>query len=367
MDEFKDSELLSKSQLRLWLALYLCPQLGIGALKKLEALLPNVLSVFQLPESELPNYKLSPKQITKLLMPDWQYIDRLVDWLTSQQILVLPFNHMLYPSLLFNTARPPVLLFLKGNIKLLNQVQLAFVGSRNPTAYGSQVTKNFVRELVGLQVVITSGLAIGIDGIAHKAALSAKGQTIAVLGSGLNQIYPKRHLYLAEQIVEQDGLLVSEFLPNVPPVQFNFPKRNRIIAGMTNGTVVVEAAIKSGSLITAQIAVEEGRDVFAIPGSIFNPLSVGCHHLIKQGAKIVTGIDDIIEEYVGLTKTDNFSNKKDLAEDKLLASVGHDTTSIDVIVQQSNLPVEQVLTKLLSLEVEGLIVAVPGGYLKVSS
>lgn len=367
MDDLKDSELLCKTQLRFWLALYICPQLGIMTAKRLDALLPNILNVFNLPTSELRNYKLTPKQITKLTNPDWQYIDRIMDWLELQEINVLPFTHSLYPELLLNTARPPVLLFVKGNIDLLNQVQLAFVGSRNPTAYGSQVTKNFVSELVGLSVVITSGLAIGIDGIAHKAAISGNGQTIAVLGSGLNHIYPKRHLNLAEQIVDQGGLLVSEFLPDTPPVQFNFPKRNRIIAGMTNGTVVVEAAIKSGSLITAQIAAEEGRDVFAVPGSIFNPLSAGCHHLIKQGAKIITNIDDIVEEYVALTKPESFSDKKDLAHDKLLASVGHDTTSIDVIVQQSKIPVEQVLTTLLRLEVEGLIVAVPGGYLKVSS
>lgn len=365
MEDLKDSKLLSQSELRLWLALFLCPKLGIVALRKLDALLPNILNVFQLPITELPNYKLTPNQVIKILNPDWQFIDKLTKWFELQQVTVLPFTHNLYPPLLLNTSRPPVLLFVKGNLDLLSQPQIAFVGSRNPTAYGSQVTKSFVQDLVGINVVITSGLAIGIDGIAHKAALSNRGHTVAVLGSGLNNIYPKRHMSLAHQIVEQDGLLVSEFLPDVPPVQFNFPKRNRIIAGLSNGTVVVEAAIKSGSLITAQIAVEEGRDVFAVPGSIYNTLSDGCHHLIKQGAKIITCSGDIVEEYAGLTHPLNCSNKKGLAQDKLLASVGHDTTSIDVIVQQSNLPVEQVLTRLLNLEVEGLVIAVPGGYLKV--
>ena len=365
MDDVKDSKWRSKSELRPWLALSLCPKLGIVMLRKLEALLPNILNVFQLPITEFPNYKLTPNQVNSILNPDWQFIDKLIEWFETHQVNVLPFTHVLYPQLLLNTARPPVLLFVKGNIDLLSQAQIAFVGSRNPTAYGSQVTKSFVKDLVDVNVVITSGLAIGIDGIAHKAALSSGGHTIAVLGSGLNNVYPKRHILLAEQIVEQDGLLVTEFLPDVPPVQFNFPKRNRIIAGLSNGTVVVEAAIKSGSLITAQFAVEEGRDVFAVPGSIYNSLSDGCHHLIKQGAKIITCSSDIIEEYMELPQAAKFSNKKDLAEDKLLASVGHDTTSIDVIVQQSNLPVEQVLTRLLSLEVEGLVIAVPGGYLKV--
>jgi DNA processing protein len=365
MDDTKDLTQLSKSELRLWLALFLCPTLGIVALRKLESLLPNILNIFQLPVTELPNYRLTPNQVINISNPDWQFIDKLIQWFELNKVTVLPFTHSLYPRLLLNTARPPVLLFVKGNLNLLNQPQIAFVGSRNPTAYGSQVTKNFVQDLVNVNAVITSGLAIGIDGIAHKAALSNSGNTIAVLGSGLNNIYPKRHMSLAQQIVEQNGLLVSEFLPDVPPVQFNFPKRNRIIAGLSNGTVVVEAAIKSGSLITAQIAVEEGRDVFSVPGSIFNPLSDGCHHLIKQGAKIITCSGDIIEEYVELSQPMRFSDKKDLAEDKLLASVGYDTTSIDVIVQQSNLPIDQVLTRLLNLEVEGAVIAVPGGYLKV--
>ncbi|GHB71749.1 DNA processing protein DprA [Psychrosphaera saromensis] len=365
MDEIKSSKLLSKSELQLWLVLFMCPKLGIVALKRLELLLPNLLGIFKLPDSELPVFKLTPMQISKLRNPDWHYIDRLMEWLDKHNVSVIPFNHEFYPTLLLNTSRPPVLLFTQGNIELLNQVQMAFVGSRNPTAYGCQVTKNLVAELVRLNLVITSGLAIGIDGIAHKAALSANGSTIAVLGSGLNNVYPKRHLSLAEQIVEQNGLLISEFLPDVPPIQFNFPKRNRIIAGLSNGTVVVEAAIKSGSLITAQSAVEEGRDVFAVPGSIYNALSEGCHHLIKQGAKLITCVDDITEEYSGLPQPVHYSMKKGLAGDKLLASVGHDTTPVDVIVQQSNMPLEQVLERLLSLEVEGLIMSVPGGYLKV--
>jgi DNA processing protein len=367
MDEIMNVQLLSKSELRLWLALFMCPKLGIAALKRLEGLLPNILYLFKLSVSEWPAFKLTAKQIEDLSNPNWQYIDALVEWLERHNVHVIPFNHALYSNLLLNTSRPPSLLFVRGNIKLLNKVQVAFVGSRNPTAYGSKVTKNLVMELTQFNVAITSGLAIGIDGIAHKAALSVNGSTIAVLGSGLNNIYPKRHLQLAQDIVEQGGLLVSEFLPDVPPIQFNFPKRNRIIAGLSNGTVVVEAAIKSGSLITARCAVEEGRDVFAVPGSIFNPLSDGCHHLIKQGAKIITNVNDIVEEYWQFPQPEKVSVKKNLAEDKLLASVGHDTTPIDIIVQKSNLPIEQVLERLLGLEVEGFILSVPGGYLKVCS
>ena len=216
-----------------------------------------------------------------------------------------------------------------------------------------------------MDVCITSGLAIGIDGLAHKAALKNGCPTIAVLGSGFQHIYPKRHLRLADEIAES-GLLVTEFSPEVPPIQHNFPRRNRIIAGLTNGTVVVEAAIKSGSLITAQFALEEGRDVFAVPGNIFNPLSAGTHHLIQQGAKLITNAADIVEDYLILPATQPVT-KNHLAGSQLLASVDHDTTPVDVIVQRSNLPVDQVLTELLDLEVQGAVAAVPGGYVKVAT
>ncbi len=360
--------LLSDSQIRLWLLLFNCPKLGIKALTRIDAILPSPIDIFTLPKSEWSGFKLTSQQISFLSKPNWTVIDQIVNWMRAQNVTILPFNHPLYASLLLETSSPAVLLFVKGNLGLLNQAQVAFVGSRNPTAYGCQVTKDLITNLVcEHRVIITSGLAIGIDGIAHKSTLDCQGHTVAVLGSGLNNIYPKRHLYLAEQIVEQQGLLVSEFLPDVPPIQFNFPKRNRIIAGLSNGTVVVEAAIKSGSLITAQCALEEGRDVFAVPGSVFNSLSDGCHHLIKQGAKLITKADDIVEEYMPLCHQPKKSEKNVLAADKLLASVGHDSTPIDVIVQHSNLPIEQVLTRLLDLEVEGLIMAVPGGYLKLST
>jgi len=258
---------------------------------------------------------------------------------------------------------PPLGLFVKGDVSVLDQVQVGLVGTRSPSHYGQTMTEYFASELANAGVTVTSGMAIGIDGIAHKSCLQSGGQTIAVLGSGFRYIYPKRHYQLCEQIAQQ-GAVISEFMSYIPPAQYNFPKRNRIIAGLSNGTLVVEAAIKSGSLITAKFALEEGRDVFAVPGNALNPLSEGSHYLLQQGAKLVTKIDDIVEEYFDIQHSVTTKQKNNLAESKLLDSVDYDTTAVDVIVQRSKLPVEQVLTELLDLEVQGLVATVMGGYVR---
>mgnify|MGYP000400660977 CR=1 FL=1 len=356
---------ISDEKLKLWLALLKCPQFGVVSFLRLKALLPEPTDVFALPATELIHYGLTEPQIAYFRRPDWQYIERLMAWMHSHRVLLVPYGSPHYPELLASTARPPVALFVKGQLNLLQRPQIAFVGSRNPSHYGKQVTQYLIQQLASTQVCITSGLAIGIDGLAHKAALQSDCPTIAVLGSGFQHLYPKRHVRLADEIAE-NGLLITEFLPDVPPIQHNFPRRNRIIAGLTNGTVVVEAAIKSGSLITAQFSLEEGRDVFAVPGNIFNPLSAGTHHLIQQGAKLISSAADIVEDYLSMPVSQSVT-KNHLAGSKLLASVDHDTTPVDVIVQRSNLPVDQVLTELLDLEVQGAVAAVPGGYIKVAT
>lgn len=357
----------SPEELVKWLALLKCPRLGIKQFNFLTGVLPHPLMIFTMKSADLAHYKITAQQQSFISQINWEAFKSELDWLLQSDICLIPITSSRYPKLLKHTARPPLVLFVKGDISVLEQVQIGLVGSRSPSPYGEKATRYFASELAKTGVVVTSGMAIGVDGIAHKSCLLAGGKTIAVMGSGFKHIYPKRHYELFDQITQQ-GAVISEFLPDVPPIQYNFPRRNRIIAGLCNGTLVVEAAIKSGSLITAKYALEEGRDVFSIPGNIFNPLSEGGHHLLQQGAKLVTKVDDIVEEYVDITyspqSTSPITQKNNLAASQLLASVDHDTTPVDVIVQRSKLPVEQVLTELLDLEVQGLVAAVLGGYIR---
>ncbi len=346
-----------------WLALHNCPRFGFKQYEKLSHLLSDVFELFRIPTKELKYFGFKEEQIHYLNSINWSELESEVKWLERNNIELYAVNASLYPELLAEIPNPPLVLFVKGNIDYLNQPQFAFVGSRNPTHYGIEVTKRLATDMAYTNALVTSGMAIGIDGIAHQSCMNSGGNTVAVLGAGFKHIYPKRHIQLAERISEQ-GTLVSEFAPSIPPIGYNFPRRNRIISGLSNGTIVIEAAEKSGSLVTAKYALEQGREVFAVPGSINNPLSSGPHLLLKQGAKLVESLDDIIEEFLFVTKSRRFEQKKNLAESKLLASVDHDTTPVDVIVRRSNLPVDQVLNELLNLEVQGLVAAVPGGYIR---
>ncbi|WP_232842780.1 DNA-processing protein DprA [Psychrosphaera ytuae] len=352
---------LSEEQALKWLALLQCPKLGIASLTTYAQSLSSLLDLFKAEhlchlsaeqQAFLVNYKLHSLPIYQQLIKE------------QIQLVTLECDH--YPSNLKQTSRPPILLFVQGNLEVLNRPQIAFVGSRTPTAYGNQVTRHLVNELVEQGFVITSGLALGIDACAHLAAIES-GQTIAVMGAGHHHIYPKRHQQLAQRILETGGALVSEFIPDEAPQKYHFPRRNRVVSGMSLGTVVVEAAAKSGSLITARHALEEGRDVFAVPGNIFNAVSAGCHSLIRDGAKLVSCTADILEEYELLIKNSSQNVKKELAGSVLLASVDHDTTPVDVISERSNLPMDKVLIALLDLEIQGMIIAVPGGYCRVAT
>ncbi len=386
--EFPVFTKLSEDDALKWLTLLQCPKLGIGTITKLSQQLPSLLSLFnddvelKLADSTEPKKVsskslLTPEQLNTLKRYQ-QIAAKQYSYLIKNKISIITIESEFYPQQLKQSARPPIVLFARGNLALLHSPQIAFVGSRTPTAYGSQVTRHLVSELVHNGITVTSGLALGIDAIAHQSAINTTldsgvsteqgfGSTIAVMGGGHQYIYPKRHERLANEILDKEGLLLSEFLPDEKPQKFNFPRRNRIIAGLSLGTVVVEAALKSGSLITAQHAIEEGRDVFAVPGNIFNAVSAGCHELIKQGAKLTTSTADILEEYLGVIKNPNQSVKKVLAESDLLANVDYDTTPVDVISLRSNLPMEKVLVELLDLEIQGLIAAVPGGYCRVAT
>ena len=276
-----------------------------------------------------------------------------------------------YPAPLLQTADPPCLLYAMGRTDQLPQLQatraLAVVGSRNPTPQGRLNAQAFAKSLVQSGLTVVSGLALGVDGAAHEGALegAAPGQlgTIAVVGTGLDRVYPRQHLALAHQITQQ-GLILSEYPLGTPPLNANFPRRNRIISGLAQGTLVVEAALESGSLITARQALEQGREVFAIPGSIHSPQSKGCHSLIRQGAKLVESAQDVLEE---LRLPDPFAqvplalNTPAPAETGLLALLGHDPTSLDALQARSGLPTADLQAELLDLELAGQVERLPGG------
>ena len=276
-----------------------------------------------------------------------------------------------FPELLTQLSDPPPQLYVNGNTDILHLPALAIVGSRNPTDGGARSAFEFSRHLARCGFCIVSGLAQGIDAAAHRGALAAGAPTIAVLGNGIDSIYPASNQELAEQIVAQ-GAVVSEYPPGTPPMRAYFPQRNRLISGLCLGTLVVEAARRSGSLITARLAAEQGREVFALPGSIHNPLARGCHQLIRDGAKLVESADDIICELAPLaahvlqssmesTPSEGGVDSDDKEYVKLQKSLGHDPVGIDELVQHSGLTIDQVSSMLLIMELDGKIEKLSGG------
>jgi DNA processing protein len=366
----------SKSANHYWLALKLVPRLASH--KKLTLVEHfGVEQLFQ-PSQELSSLNLTQKQISAIRAPDWQRITRIIEDSERCGSAIISFTDRRYPERLKQIYDPPLVLFVQGDLQLLNQQQIAMVGSRNASINGRENAFEFAQQLANAGLVITSGLAIGIDGVAHKGALASKGKTIAVVATGLDQVYPARHRQLAKNILENNGAIVSEFLPSTPPKPGYFPKRNRIISGLSDGVLVVEATIRSGSLVTARCAIEQNREVFAIPSTINNPQAKGCHWLIKQGAKLIDNVADIIDELDLLPESSlnlngnkekeqrlEKSQKQNLFNDSLLASVGYEITPVDTVVSRSKLPIDVVLTRLTMLELKGLVATVPGGYLRV--
>lgn len=282
-----------------------------------------------------------------------------------------------YPPLLLQMADPPLLLYLQGDAAKLSQRSVAVVGSRHATPQGEANAEAFSAALSRSNWAVVSGLALGIDAAAHKGALEGSAGTIAVVGTGLDRVYPARHKALAHRIASH-GVLVSEYAPGTPALPPHFPQRNRIIAGLSLGTLVVEAAMQSGSLITARMASEAGREVFAIPGSIHSPQAKGCHALLKQGAKLVESAEDILEELRGsgprqaglpLQAQSAFSEPAASASsasatpapDPLLSVLGHDPVSLDALLGRTGWPVSELSARLLTLELEGLVARLPGG------
>jgi DNA processing protein len=375
-----------KNNIHYWLALKLVPRLAIH--KKLALVdrygLTALFSFSETPSSSLTSANnLSAKQLASFYKPDWQKIDEIISNSQRCHSEIITFDDPDYPQLLKQIYDPPLVLFVQGNKKLLNKNQLAIVGSRSASINGRETAFEIAEQLVQQGVVVTSGLALGIDAAAHNGALTCCASTIAVVATGLDTIYPSRHRALAAKIVANEGAIISEFLPGTSAKPGHFPKRNRIISGLSEGVLVVEAALQSGSLITARCALEQNRDVFSIPSGIHNPQAKGCHWLIKQGAKLVEESADILNELsffdnsefqlkqpentqlIVNKETDVKILNKDLCVDELLASVGFEITPVDKVVSRSKLPVEEVLTRLTLLELNGLVAAVPGGYLRI--
>ncbi len=356
------------TSLAAWLALLHCP--GIG-LRRYSVLLEHYHEPSRLlgaGASEINRLDLPNKTKQWLKQPDWRLIETDLNWLNSNaDHHIINLHDQRYPPQLKQIDSAPPLLFIIGDSTLLSTHQLGIVGSRNPSAGGKENSFHFAQSLSQAGLTITSGMALGIDAAAHKGALANNGKTIAVTGTGLDRVYPARHRQLAHDIAA-NGAIVSEFPIGTPPLPDHFPRRNRIISGLSLGILVVEAAPRSGSLISARLANEQGLEVFAIPGSIHNPLARGCHQLIRQGAKLVETTTDIIEELsvrLNTVPTLTPGSEADLDLDsntlELLSIVGHDPCGIDTLIERSKLSAEQISSILLVLELRGMVSSLAGG------
>jgi DNA processing protein len=367
----------TSTQVAGWLHLALAPGLGPAALTRLLASFDSVTEICNQSASTLMEGGLSAATANAIIDPDVRRLAMAERWLTHDAHHLICWNHVDYPPLLKDAAQSPFALFVVGNPVLLSLPQIAIVGSRSATANGVETASLFARHLSNSGFTVTSGLALGIDSAAHRACVEQSKPTVAVCGTGLDRVYPAKNATLAAAI-EQCGALVSEFPPGVEAHKDHFPRRNRIISGLSLGTLVVEAGIHSGALITAGYAAEQGREVFAIPGSIHSPQSKGCHRLIKQGAKLVEAAADIIEELApqaiarlretqsGGEELRREPNKPadsaiTAGYEKLLAAMGWDPVSVDGLVKRCGLTAGEVSSMLLILELEGQIESLSGG------
>lgn len=357
------------SELGAWLRLTLTPTVGRTAARRL-------LAAFGSPEAVFDAVPAAQREVAgatvaaALARPLEDHADRcrsVLAWLKGgEQRTIVTLGEALYPPLLLQTADPPVLLYLLGDTTQLAAASVAVVGSRKPSAQGIDNARRFASSLAQEGLVVVSGLALGIDGAAHEGALAGGGCTVAVVGTGLDIVYPTRHAELARRIAAR-GVLVSEFPPGTPALPANFPQRNRIIAGLSLGTLVVEAALRSGSLITARLAAEAGREVFAVPGSIHALQSKGCHALIRDGAKLVETVADVVEE---LRLSAPAEARAAVAApptaaagrpDPVLDALGFDPVTLDALGARTGWPTSDLLARLLELELDGQVARLPGG------
>ena len=374
---------MESEELNAWLRLTLTPGAGSGTSRRLLATFGSAQAVFD--QSSTSLRQLGSDKLVSAIQTEpptlAAQLQTTLEWLQAgSDRCVVMLGDAAYPSALLDIEDPPLMLYMLGVLsqraleatKIVSN-SLAIVGSRNPTPQGESNARQFAKAFGSAGICVVSGLALGIDGAAHDGALLGGGQTIAVVGTGLDRVYPKKHLALAHRIAQQ-GMIISEFALGTPPLMSNFPRRNRIISGLSRGTLVVEAALQSGSLITARLAAEQGKEVFAIPGSIHSPQSRGCHALIKQGAKLVELAQDVLEELnmadVGIPESPSRSSPPDegvvwetsqSSSRALIAALGFDAVSLDALQARTGLATAQLQAQLLELELNGLVARLPGG------
>jgi DNA processing protein len=370
-DNLKDSALndIALNDLKLWLTLSQTAGLGNASLCQLLAKFGSPEAIFSASISQLR--EIVDDEIAKKINNgvDIEAITPTLDWLKKDNAHVVTFADSTYPKQLLEISNPPAVLYAIGNLHWLNHPSIAMVGSRSATPQGEKNAEDFAQSLCELGLCVVSGMALGIDGAAHRGTLKANGATIAVVGTGLDIVYPARHRDLAHKIAER-GLIISEFPLGTPSKAQNFPRRNRLISGLSLGCLVVEANMDSGSLITARLAAEQGREVFAIPGSIHSPVSKGCHQLIKQGAKLVENTQDIFDELINMLPNDSPSGlMKNLSAigqissepNTVLACMGYDPVNFETLRKISGLTTEALSSMLMVLELEGKLTTLAGG------
>jgi DNA processing protein len=412
---------MDETNLKQWLTLIFAPRLGPSRIKKIVEHLGSINELFMLDQAQMLDLKLAQSSIKAILNPDNTRVKQHLDWLMHADQHLITLESADFPTLLKNSCHDVSHLFVKGNIDVLQSPQLAMVGSRHPTQMGQHNAFHFAHDLTESGFTITSGLAKGIDACSHQGAVAAHGKTIAVIGTGLDTCYPRENQSLADAILANNGCIVSEYPLGTPVKPYHFPARNRIISGLSQGVLVVEAALKSGSLISAKLASEDNREVFAIPDSIHNTAAKGCHWLIKQGAKLVETIEDITLELNGFNQLEQqkqqsflfdtssstavYSPQKTVVEKQLSKALMSETQrsaasfsenyfskesinqsvtqleapqqiifdilsyqpmSIDDIIAASKMSTQDVSVNLLNLELEGLILLEASGYVKNS-
>jgi DNA processing protein len=353
--------IMQKSSLESWLSLALTERVGVMTMLKLISYLGSVDAVLAQNLTTLERY--TNKTVAKLIYEksSKELVEKSLKWVNAKNNrYIITIEDILYPAELKEISDPPLVLYLEGNISLLQNRKIAIVGTRHPTKQGAENAVNFARDLANNGLTVVSGMALGIDKYVHYGALQSKYSTIGVIGTGLDIRYPKSNNELYSKVLEH-GLLISEFALGIAPLAGNFPRRNRIVAGLSLGCLVIESSIDGGSMITANFAADMGREVMAIPGSIYNPVAKGCHKLIKSGAKLVENANDILEEL-------NFFSHKindlvsDEVDDPLLDAMGYEPINIDAICINANMEFSDICARLLDFELNGLITNCGNGY-----
>lgn len=362
-------------QLADWLTISHWSKISYQRLMRLMQAFPSTKDFFEATTDEWLEAGATKADIAIFKTRDDARVEKNLAWAQGSNQTILTLDDVRYPSLLKEMTDPPLVLYVRGSVACLQQPQVALVGSRQASSYGKDNAFHFAQALAAQGYAVTSGLARGIDAAAHEGALQRNGVSIGVIGSGFNHFYPKAHLALAEQMIDAGGAVLSEFSINAAPEPRNFPRRNRIIAGLSLGVLVVEAAMRSGSLITARLALEMGREVFAVPGSIHHPQAKGCHHLIKEGAMLVETVDDITGQLGGLmgavfTQSAVIQSSQVEVSSKnrsVLDQIEYVTTPVDVIILRTGLTASEVSSILLTLALDGCVRFVPGGVVRVAA